>query len=62
MTPPHVAVIGAGPAGSTAARLLAARGAEVALGLGSRVGPGQRVDVELDALVRAPAYSAAGLP
>ncbi|MDO8483577.1 MAG: FAD-dependent oxidoreductase, partial [Candidatus Limnocylindrales bacterium] len=31
MTRPRVAVVGAGPAGSTAARLLAARGAEVVL-------------------------------
>ena len=31
MSRPHVAVVGAGPAGSTAARLLAERGAEVRL-------------------------------
>lgn len=31
MTQPQVAVIGAGPAGSTAARLLAVRGADVTL-------------------------------
>lgn len=31
MTEPRVAVVGAGPAGSTAARLLAARGARVVL-------------------------------